>query len=215
MPMWAQTLLIGNVDDDTRWLTPHPNRGVPPPSPCLTRSPCTAHGLRLSPHCLRVCCHWLLGSVTLLRFLAYDLCHASFLRPFTAISLTAFSVWGSGFLVGVHVLICRVYRWVFVVSHWPLGLRVRQGDGGATPRLGWGGSNRVSSSRAAGLYFGVVVVFVCFTRVSTFGACFLIFGWVLFVPVLHQKHVLPLGCIFSTDFLAPSFSQCVFFGLVF
>ena len=127
-----------SVDDDTQSLPPHPNRGVPPPSPCLTRSPCTAHGLRLLPHCLRVCCHWLLGSVTLLRFPAYDLCHASFLWPFTAISLTAFSVWGSGFLVGVHVLICRVYRWVFVVSHWPLGLRVRQGDGGATPRLGWG-----------------------------------------------------------------------------
>ena len=26
------------------------------------------------------------------------------------------------------------------------GLRVRQGDGGGTPRLGWGGSDRVSSS---------------------------------------------------------------------
>ena len=83
------------------------------------------------------------------------------------------------------------------------------------PPIWVGGSNRVSSSRGAGLFLGALVVFVCFICGCIFGSCFLNFGWVVLFRVLHKKHVLPLACSFSTDFLAPSFFQCVFFGLVF
>ena len=152
-----------------------------------------------------------------------NLITVSGLRPLSCVIPTAFYC---DFVDRFQCLGVRVLSWGACshLSCLPLGIcRFPLATWAAAQARGWwcyspirvGGSNRVSSSRAAGLYFGVVVVFVCFTRVSTFGACFLIFGWVLFVPVLHQKHVLPLGCIFSTDFLAPSFSQCVFFGLVF
>ena len=61
------------------------------------------------------------------------------------------------------------------------------------------GSNRVSSSRGARLHFGVVVVFVCFICGSIYKAPFLTFGSV--VPfACCKKHVLPLACIFLTDF---------------
>ena len=76
------------------------------------------------------------------------------------------------------------------------------------------GGDRVSSLRGAALHFGVVVVFVCFTCDCIFGGPFLSSECVVFV-VCCKKHVLPLACIFSTDFWAPLFFQWVFFGVVF
>ena len=60
-------------------------------------------------------------------------------------------------------------------------------------------SNRVSSSRGAKLHFEAVVVFVCFIYGSIFGAPFSTFKCVVSF-VCCKKHVLPLACIFSTDF---------------
>ena len=78
---------------------------------------------------------------------------------------------------------------------------------------GWR-SNRVSSSRGAKLYFEAVVVFVCFICGSISKAPFLTFGSVVSF-VCCKKHVLPLACIFSTDFSARPISQCFFFGALF
>ena len=61
------------------------------------------------------------------------------------------------------------------------------------------GSHRVSSSRGARLHFEAVVVFVCFICGSIYKAPFSTFGYVVSF-VCCKKHVLPLACIFSTDF---------------
>ena len=75
-------------------------------------------------------------------------------------------------------------------------------------------SHRVSSSCGAKLLFGVVVVFVCFICGCIFKAPFSSFEWVVFF-VCCKKHVLPLACIFSTDFQARQFFQWLFFGGLF
>ena len=48
---------------------------------------------------LPVCCHWLPAFKAFLQSQAYDLCHASFLRLFSAILFTAFCI--SGFRLSV------------------------------------------------------------------------------------------------------------------
>ena len=95
-----------------------PTRDVilPPLRPCMGGNPRPFCGLRLTSHCLPVCCHWLLLPQALVQFQAYDLCHASFLRPLSAISSIAFSFSGFKLLLIVHGCILRVYGGVFVVS---------------------------------------------------------------------------------------------------
>ena len=75
-------------------------------------------GLRLTPHCLPVRCHWLSALHGLLRFQAYDLCHASFLRLATAFSSIAFRISGFHLLLSLHGCILRVCSGVFV---FPIG----------------------------------------------------------------------------------------------
>ena len=80
-----------------------------------------------------------------------------------------------------------------------------QGLHGATVRYGWGGGDRVSSSRGAKLHFGAVVVFVCFICSCIFGARFLSSGWVVFF----------VCCKKNTSYLWLAFFQLIFGHLYF
>ena len=193
---------------------PPQNRVEPPSGPCLGNSLHFRYCPATTPVCSHVRCHWISGFQVFVWPQANDLCHASFLRLFGATSLTAFRISGFGLLVAMHGCISRVYGQAFVFCRCACTEMPKQGPLGASTRFWGGGGNRVSSSRGAKLHFGAVVVFVCFTCNCIFGCVFLHSQWVVFV-VCCKKHVLPLACIFSTDFWAPLFFQWVFFGVVF
>ena len=187
------------LDDDTRWLLPPSDVILPPLHPCMGGNPRPVCGLRPTPHCLPVCCYWLLILMVLARFQACDLCHASFLRLLSAIASSAFSISGTGLLFVLPHRILRVHIKVFVVFVSQMWLATMQGLQGGRMTSERGSSHRVSSSCGAGLHFGVVVAFVCFICGCIFRAPFSTFGCVVFF-VCCKKHVLPLACIFSTDF---------------
>ena len=109
--------------------------------------------------------------------------------PYFGVPLAALTAWLH--FAGLQWGICFPH-WSGVVSHHARASG-RQND------VRGPGRHRVSSSCGAKLHFGAVVVFVCFICGCIFKAPFSSFEWVVFF-VCCKKHVLPLACIFSTDF---------------
>ena len=114
----------------------------------------------------------------------------------------------------LHHCILRAHDQVFVVSHWSNVASLHARASGRQNDVRGRGRHRVSSSRGAELHFGVVVVFVCFICGCIFRAPFLSFEWVVFL-VCCKRHVLPLACIFSTDFLGKSIFSVASFSRAF
>ena len=186
-------------DDDTRWRRRPLTSFCRPLRPCMGGNPRPGYDLRPTPFRFLACCHWLPWFKVSLHFQAYDLCHASFLRPLTAISWAAFSI--SGFVLSsvLRGCILRVHNKVFVIFVSLVWFAIMQGLQGRANDVSGRRRHRVSSSRGAWLYFGVVFVFVGIIYGFFFGAPFSTFQWVVSF-VCCKKHVLPLACIFSTDF---------------
>ena len=192
----------------------------PPKSHWTTMKP--LHGQQLTialrpttcPVCLPVCCHWLPPFKAFSQSQGYDLCHVSFLRLFSAIPLIASCISGFRVSVVLHGCISRVHGGVFVFSHWSCVIGHHARASWCSNAMWVGGRHRVSSSRGARLHFGAVVVFVCFICGCIFGAPFLSSEWVVSFACCKRR-VLPLACIFSTDFWVRLFFQWLFFGVVF
>ena len=125
-------------DDDTRLLPPHPYRRVPPPTPCKAATQRPPYGSRLASLCLAVCCHWLRAFPSIVRSQACNLCHTSFLRPHSVISLTAFHISGFGFSFMLRGCIWRVWGKVFVASIGHFCFATLQGVGGGAADMGGG-----------------------------------------------------------------------------
>ena len=102
--------------------TPPPDVILPPLRPCMGGNPQQGHNLRLTPVCSPVCCYWFLLSKTLIQFQACDLRHASFLRPCSAITSSAFCFpWFKLLLTWLHFSsahsgICSL-GWANVLCH--------------------------------------------------------------------------------------------------
>ena len=125
-------------DVDTRLLPPHPYRRVPPPTPCKAANQWPPCGSRLASYCFAVRCHWVRAFQSMVRSQTYDLRHTSFLRPQSAISLTAFNISGFGFSFMLRGCISRVRGKVFVVSIGHFCFAALQGVGGGTADMGGG-----------------------------------------------------------------------------
>ena len=106
--------------------------------PCMGGKRCRSSGWRLTPHWPSACCHWLSAFRGLLRPPAYDLCHASFLRPLYAISFTALRISWSGLLLFMHGCILRVSSGAFVFLIGQVGSANMQGRE-CVPPCGFGG----------------------------------------------------------------------------
>ena len=94
---------------------PPPDVILPPLRPCMGGNPQPGYDLRLIPHCLPVCCPWLLSFKALPRSQAYDLCNTSFLRLLNTITSCAFSIWGTKLSFDLQRCIFRVHIKVLVV----------------------------------------------------------------------------------------------------
>ena len=134
---------------------PPQSRIEPTCSPCMGSYLKLGAGLLLAPVCLPVCCHWLSAFQALLWSQAYDVCHASFLRLFGAISLTAFRISGFGLSVALRGCISRVHGWVFLFCHWSCVIdHHARATGGFDATLGGGWQSRIIITWCAIAFWG-------------------------------------------------------------
>ena len=181
LSIWYYTIINKNFfkqtfDDDTRCRPPPPDVILPPLRPCMGGNPRLSCGLRLTPHCLPVCCHWLPAFKGFQRSQACDFCHTSFLRPLTAISYTASSIWGLRLLLILRGCILQVCSEVFVVAIGQMWSASMQGLQGGRMTSGFGVDTEYHHLVVQGCILGLWLC-LCVSFVVVFlGHLFLVLG---------------------------------------